>query len=220
MISEAEYARMREEMVHDQLIRRGISDPKTLTAFRKVPRHLFIREEMRSHAYSDYPVPIGFNQTISQPYMVALMTELLELKGGEKVLEIGTGSGYQLAILAEMAGSVYSVERFADLAETSKSILLSLGYKNFKIKIGDGTLGWEEESPYDAIVVTAGAPHIPKHLTDQLKDGGRLVMPVGGGLGQILIRGRKTANIMKTEDICPCTFVPLVGKEGWPSDGF
>jgi len=206
---------MRERMVREQLIGRGISDEKVLDAFKKIPRHKFVQEELRGSAYNDYPLPIGDGQTISQPYMMALMTECLGLKGGERVLEIGTGSGYQLAILAEIAKEVYSVERLEDLANTASGALTDLGYTNFEIKVGDGTLGWEEHRPYDGIIVTAGAPKIPNSLIRQLKDGGRLVIPVGGEFGQVLTITQKSGDTVKIRQVCGCVFVPLIGKEGW-----
>jgi protein-L-isoaspartate(D-aspartate) O-methyltransferase len=209
--------KLRAAMVVEQLIPRNISDKRVLEAFRKVPRHEFVPEDLRQSAYNDYPLPIGENQTISQPYMVALMTECLKLKDGEKVLEIGTGSGYQAAILGEIAGEVYSVERFKDLADKASEILHSLGYKNIHIKAGDGTLGWSEFAPYDGIVVTAGAPGVPESLVKQLKDGGRLVIPIdSGGFGQILTLVERVGHTTRQSDICACTFVPLIGKEGWP----
>lgn len=207
---------MRKRMVEEQLIRRGISDKKVLDAFRKVPRHEFIPEEFWGSAYNDYPIPIGNSQTISQPYMVALMTESLRLSGDERILEIGTGSGYQMAILAEIAKEVYSVERIQELADNAKKNLDKLGYVNCKIKVGDGTLGWEEYAPYVGIVVTAGAPRIPESLAKQLKDQGRLVIPIGGGFGQILTITEKRGNSFMTQEVCGCVFVPLIGKEGWP----
>lgn len=215
-MKETDFAIMRMMMVDEQLIPRGISDKKVLDVFRKVPRHEFVREDLRQAAYNDYPLPIGDNQTISQPYMVALMTESLKLKGVEKVLEIGTGSGYQAAILAELAKEVYTVERFKELADNAGNVLAKLGYKNVKIKVGDGTLGWEENAPYDGIVVTAGAPGIPESLVKQLKDGGRILIPIGsGGFGQILTLVEKTGKNIRTSEICGCMFVPLIGKEGW-----
>jgi protein-L-isoaspartate(D-aspartate) O-methyltransferase len=215
-MKETDFAGMRMLMVEEQLIPRGISDEKVLNAFRKVPRHEFVREDLRQAAYNDYPLPIADNQTISQPYMVALMTESLKLKGGEKILEIGTGSGYQAAILAELAKEVYTVERFKDLADSAGEVLAKLGYSNVKIRVGDGTLGWEENAPYDGIVVTAGAPGIPESLVKQLKDGGRLLIPIGsGGFGQILTLVEKMGRDIRTSEICGCMFVPLVGKEGW-----
>lgn len=207
---------MRKAMVEEQLIPRGISDARVLDAFRKVPRDKFVPEDYKDSAYNDYPLPIGNGQTISQPYIVALMTECLNPKEDDKILEIGTGSGYQMAILAEIAKEVYSVERFEELADRSGKVLDFLGYKNYKIKVGDGTLGWEEHSPYDGILVTAAAPRIPGSLTQQLKDGGRLVIPIGGPFGQALTIVEKKGASIKTKEVCGCVFVPLVGKEGWP----
>jgi len=208
--------KLKAAMVTEQLIPRNISDKIILEAFRKVPRHEFVPEDLRQSAYNDYPLPIGEDQTISQPYMVALMTECLKLKGGEKVLEIGTGSGYQASILAEIAGDVYSVERFKALADKASGVLNSLGYRNIHIKVGDGTLGWSEFAPYDGIVVTAGAPSIPDSLVKQLKDGGRLIIPIDrGGFGQVLTLVERVGPTIRTSDICACTFVPLIGKEGW-----
>jgi len=207
---------MRNAMVDEQLIVRSISSEKVLDAFRKVPRHEFVDKDLLRNAYSDYPLPIGDGQTISQPYIVALMTQSLNLKGDEKVLEIGTGSGYQTAILAQIAREIYSVERFKNLADTAGSTLEKIGYRNVKIKIGDGTLGWEEFAPYDGIIVTAGAPEIPQSLTRQLKDGGRMIIPIGsGGFGQILTLIEKIGKDIRTSEICGCMFVPLIGKEGW-----
>ncbi len=202
-------------MVEEQLIPRGITDKSVLGAFRKVPRHEFVPEEYRDNTYGDYPLPIGDSQTISQPYMVALMTECLGLKGDECVLEIGTGSGYQMAILAEITKEVYSVERLEGLAASATKAMEHLGYKNFKIKIGDGTLGWGEHAPYDGIIVTAGAPGIPESLVRQLKERGRLVIPIGGQLSQVLTIVEKIGASVKTNAVCGCVFVPLVGKEGW-----
>ena len=211
-----DFDKLKAAMVTEQLISRNISDKAVLKAFLKVPRHEFVPKELRQNAYNDYPLPIGENQTISQPYMVALMTECLKLKGGEKVLEVGTGSGYQAAILGEIAGEVYSIERFNDLADKASKLLSSLGYRNIHIKAGDGTLGWSEFAPYDGIVVTAGAPAIPESLVKQLKDGGSLIIPVdGGGFGQTLKLVERIGRTTRTSDICSCAFVPLVGKEGW-----
>ena len=203
-------------MVEEQLIPRGIKDLRLLQAFQKVPRHKFVTEKYSDSAYGDFPLPIGAEQTISQPYMVALMTQCLELAGGETVLEIGTGSGYQAAILAELTGRVYSVERMADLAEQAEIRLKELGYHNVQIKTGDGTTGWQKYAPYDEIIVTAGAPAIPNPLIEQLGVGGRLVIPIGGSFNQILTVVNKHKDKIETEEICGCVFVPLLGKYGWP----
>lgn len=202
-------------MVREQLIPRGISDEKVLEAFRKVERHCFVVPELQSTSYEDYPLPIGERQTISQPYMVGLMTQCLGLKGNEKILEIGTGSGYQAAILASIVKEVYSVERIEPLAETARRILKGLGYNNVKTKVGDGTLGWKEYAPYDGIIVTAGAPKIPDTYIDQLNIGGRLVIPTGEMFSQVLAVVEKKATGIETSNVCGCVFVPLVGKEGW-----
>lgn len=209
---------LRNVMVEEQLIPRGISDDKVLAAMRKIPRHLFTPGKSLENAYGDYPLPVGEGQTISQPYIVALMTQCLELKGGEKVLEVGTGSGYQAAILAEIVKEVYSVERFESLAQKAQSLLDGLGYKNVRMRVGDGTEGWDEFAPYDGIIVTAGAPSIPEPLVEQLAERGRLVIPVGGAFGQELILVRKVDGEILQEYICGCTFVPLVGKYGWRED--
>lgn len=206
---------LRYRMVEEQLIPRGICNEKVLNAFRKVPRHKFIPNENLVNAYGDYPLPVGEGQTISQPYMVALMTQCLDLKGDERVLEIGTGSGYQLAILAELAKEVYSVERIAILAQRAKTTLDALGYTNIKIKVGDGTEGWDEFAPYDGIIVTAGAPSVPEPLVGQLAEDGRLAIPIGGAFSQILMLIRKEEGKITEEEICGCVFVPLIGKYGW-----
>ncbi|ANA40465.1 MULTISPECIES: protein-L-isoaspartate(D-aspartate) O-methyltransferase [Geobacter] len=209
----------RKRMIESQIIARGVSDRRVIEAMLKVPRHVFVEEAMAAQAYSDTPLPIGEKQTISQPYMVALMTELLELKGREKVLEIGTGSGYQAAILAVMADRVYTVERIRPLALRARKALDSLGLLNVNIKISDGTVGWEEEAPFDAIIVTAGAPDIPQKYIDQLKPGGRLVIPVGTQFEQVLVRVVKQEDgSVVQENVTGCRFVKLVGKFGWSSD--
>ena len=211
-----DFNKLKAAMVIEQLIPRSISDKAVLEAFRKVPRHEFVPKDLQRSAYNDCPLPIDEGQTISQPYMAALMTECLKLEGAEKVLEIGTGSGYQAAILGEIAGEVYSVERFKNLADKASKVLSSLSYKNIHIKVGDGTLGWSEFAPYDGIVVTAGAPGVPESLVKQLKDGGRLVIPIdSGGFGQMLTLVERIGPTTRTSDICACTFVPLIGKEGW-----
>lgn len=202
-------------MVEEQIVARGIKDKKVISAFLKVPREEFVPESLKEYAYDDRPLSIGEGQTISQPYIVALMTESLKLKGDEKVLEIGTGSGYQSAILAEIGCKVYSVERIEILAERAKKILEKLGY-NVKIKVGDGTLGWKEYAPYDRIIVTAAGPEIPESLLLQLsEDEGRLIMPVGDRFVQDLILVIKKGNKIERINLGGCQFVPLIGKEGW-----
>lgn len=213
------FSDIRNKMVEAQLISRDIVDERVSEAFRKVPRHMFVKESLQQDAYNDYPLPIGCGQTISQPYMVALMTQCLELKETDKVLEIGTGSGYQSAIIGELAKEVYSVERYEELAVNAKNVLDQLGYTNIHIKTGDGTLGWEEFAPYDGIVVTAGAPDVPKTLKEQLRDGGRLVIPVGGAYSQILKVVKRSKNKFTENEVCGCVFVPLVGKYGWDERG-
>lgn len=210
-----DFPKARLKMVEEQIISRGIKDPKLISAMKKVPRHLFVEEALQNQAYSDYPLPIGEKQTISQPYMVALMTEALLLKGKEKVLEIGTGSGYQTAILAELCEKVYSIERIRSLAIKARKLLYELGYFNVEIKISDGTIGWPEEGPFDAIIVTAGAPDIPRPLYEQLKIGGRLVVPIGNAFSQDLFRITKKEDGMIKENLGGCRFVKLVGKYGW-----
>ena len=202
-------------MVDGQLVPRGISDKLVLNAMRKVPRHKFLPKGMEASAYEDNALPIGDGQTISQPYMVAIMTEKLGLSGGEKVLEIGTGSGYQSAVLAEIAKEVHSIEVVPSLAERSNKKLEELGHKNITVTSGDGTLGLPEEAPFDGIIVTAGAPSIPKPLTDQLSDGGRLVIPVGDAFSQTLTIVTKHDGKLEIEGSIGCVFVPLVGKFGW-----
>lgn len=206
---------LRSHMVEEQLIRRGIKNERVINAFRKVPRHKFIPHNLLDSAYADTPLPIGEGQTISQPYMVALMTECLGLQGKERVLEIGTGSGYQAAILAELADQVYSIERFQTLSANAEVILKELGYTNIHLKVGDGTLGWQDYAPFDGIIITAGAPTVPQTLTEQLAEGGRLEIPLGSGFSQILNLIKKEAGSIKTEEVCGCVFVPLVGKYGW-----
>jgi protein-L-isoaspartate(D-aspartate) O-methyltransferase len=210
-----DFPKARLKMVEEQIISRGIQDPRVIAAMKKIPRHVFVEEALQSQAYSDHPLPIGEKQTISQPYMVALMTEALQLTGKEKVLEIGAGSGYQTAILAELAEKVYSIERIRSLAIKARQLLYELGYFNVEIKVFDGTYGWSEESPFEAIMVTAGAPDVPKPLLDQLTMGGRLVIPVGDAFVQDLIRITRTAEGVKKEDLGGCRFVKLVGKYGW-----
>lgn len=206
-----DFKAMREQMVESQIKARGVKDPRVLSAMLKVERHLFVPQEYQSLAYNDQPLPIGEGQTISQPYIVALMTELLELKGEEKVLEVGTGSGYQAAILAELAKEVYTIEIIETLAHSAKKLLTELGYKNIYFKTGDGYLGWPEASPFDAIIVTCAPDHIPKPLLDQLKEGGRLVIPVGT-YSQELKKITKHHGQFETKDIIPVIFVPMTGE--------
>jgi protein-L-isoaspartate(D-aspartate) O-methyltransferase len=210
-----DYRRLRDLMVETQLIPRGIKDERVLRAMRKVQRHVFMPETMRSAAYEDRAAPIGEGQTISQPYMVAIMSELLELTGAEKVLEIGTGSGYQAAILGELAGEVYTIERVSALAESAGKTLESLGYKNVHVYAGDGTLGLEEKAPFDRIIITAAAPTIPVPLMHQLKEDGVLVVPVGERFSQVLLKGRKVKGSLVKESYTNCAFVPLIGEYGW-----
>ncbi len=216
MIERRDFYRIsRERMVENQIKARGIKDERVLKAMLKVPRHLFVDEALREQAYGDFPLPIGEGQTISQPYIVALMTEALELKGNERVLEVGTGSGYQTAILAELALWVYTIEKYFRLLERAKKILMELGYKNIIFRLGDGTLGWPEAAPFDAIIVTAGAPEIPKPLIEQLSEGGRIVIPVGDEFSQVLIKGIKKGGILHTQTLEAVRFVKLVGAYGF-----
>lgn len=212
---EARAARERERMVEDQLVQRGITDPRVLGAMRKLPRHRFVEEALRDRAYGDHPLPIGENQTISQPYIVAAMTQLLRLQGHEKVLEVGTGSGYQTAVLAECARRVCSVERVPALAMRARRILEELGYTNAVVKTADGSFGWFDEAPFDRILVGAGAPAVPAPLVQQLADGGRLVVPVGDAQSQTLHVVEKVGDQVRTSTDTSCVFVKLVGRYGW-----
>ncbi|TRO83846.1 protein-L-isoaspartate(D-aspartate) O-methyltransferase [Trichloromonas acetexigens] len=212
----SDYSIARRNMVDRQLKARGIKDPRVLAAVGQIPRHLFVEDAFASQAYGDFPLPIGEKQTISQPYMVGLMSEALLLTGKEKVLEIGTGSGYQAAVLAKLAGRVFSVERIPALARRARRILDGIGCGSVNIKVTDGTLGWEEEAPFDAIVVTAGAPSVPDCYLRQLAIGGRLVIPVGDMGVQVLKRiTRVGENNFSEEQLVDCRFVPLLGKLGW-----
>ncbi len=202
---------MREKMIENQIKTRGVKDPRVLSALLKVERHRFVPEQYANSAYSDQPLPIGEGQTISQPYIVALMTELLELKGDEKVLEIGTGSGYQAAVLAELAKTVYTIEIIEPLANKAKMKLLELGYQNIKVKAGNGYLGWPEAAPFDAIIITCAPDHIPELLIEQLKEGGRMVLPLGSG-AQELKKIIKRGGTVETSDIIPVVFVPMTGE--------
>lgn len=209
------YARVRLKMVETQLVPRGIKQKEVLDAMAAVPRHLFVEEALRSQAYVDFPLPIGEGQTISQPFMAAYMTELLKLTGKEKVLEIGTGSGYQAAVLSMLAEKVFTIERISAIASRTRKLLDRLNYTNILIKVGDGTLGWPEEAPFDAIMVTAAAPEIPPAYLEQLANNGRLVIPVGGELVQELLRVTKRNGRIIKETLGGCRFVRLIGKHGW-----
>lgn len=216
MIPSDPYKRERDAMVQHQIARRGIRDRRVLEAMRTVPRHCFVPAAKRPQAYEDRPLEIGSGQTISQPYMVAKMTELLSLTPKSKVLEVGTGSGYQAAILAELAAEVISVERFEELAEIARERLAALEYLNVTVVVGDGTLGWPEQAPYDGIMVTAAAPVIPESLRAQLAIGGRLVCPVGNrDLQQLKVVVRDSEDRFTEQDSIRCMFVPLVGQDGW-----
>jgi protein-L-isoaspartate(D-aspartate) O-methyltransferase len=206
-----DYAKARERMVASQIKARGIRDQRVLEAMRKVERHLFVPESYRSLAYVDQPLPIGEGQTISQPYIVALMTELLQLDGDEKVLEIGTGSGYQAAILAELAHHVYTIEIVEPLADQAEKLLTELGYDNITVKCGDGYLGWEEHAPFDAIIVTCAPPEVPQPLLEQLADGGRMVVPVGSFWQELLLIEKEDGKITE-RSVIPVRFVPMTGE--------
>jgi protein-L-isoaspartate(D-aspartate) O-methyltransferase len=209
------YQRLREEMVRQQIEARGISQPAVLAAMRKIPRHLFVSEALRDQAYGDFPLPIGEQQTISQPYIVAEMTQALDLGPDDRVLEIGTGSGYQAAVLAEIAYRVYTIERIRTLYLQSRRLFDELRLFNIATRYGDGSKGWEEESPFDAIIITAGTPKIPDALLDQLAVGGRLVAPVGNQHSQDLIKVVKDRHGMRQSNLGGCRFVKLVGEHGW-----
>ena len=202
-------------MVEEQLIERGISDSRVIAAMARVERHRFVEEALWARAYEDRALPIGLRQSISQPFMVALMTQSLELKGHERVLEIGTGSGYQTAVLAELAANVFSMERISSLATTAREVLDTLAYHNVAVRVADGTLGWAEEAPFDAILVAAGSPRVPRPWIAQLRDGGRLVFPIGEEELQTLVRIRKEDGRLREEYLGDCRFVKLVGRYGW-----
>jgi protein-L-isoaspartate(D-aspartate) O-methyltransferase len=205
----------RERMVKNQLMARGIRDERVLQAMGKIPRHLFIQEALAGEAYNDHPVPIGEKQTISQPYIVALMTEALELKGSENTLEIGTGSGYQTAILAELSSRVYTIERIKSLLVKARKLLAKMSYNNILFKAFDGTLGWKEYAPFDAIMVTAGSPNVPEPLKEQLADNGRMIIPVGDRYTQELIKITRKGENFEQEGLGGCRFVNLIGVHGW-----
>ena len=209
------YEEERRLMVEQQLRARGIKDERLLAAMERVPRHRFVAEHLQESAYDDCALSTGEGQTISQPYMVAVMTELLELKGDERVLEIGTGSGYQSALLSLLAGEIFTIERIPSLAARARKTLEELGYENVYINVSDGTLGLPEHAPYDGIIVTAGAPEMPRHYIDQLKPNGRLVIPVGSRYSQVLYQVKKTPEGIEKKVSTACIFVPLIGKDGW-----
>jgi protein-L-isoaspartate(D-aspartate) O-methyltransferase len=208
---EAGLAQARERMVAEQIAARDVRDERTLAAMRKVPRHLFVPPEMVGQAYDDHPLPIGHGQTISQPYIVAFMTEALGLKGGETVLEVGTGSGYQAAVLAQIAARVYTIEIVAPLADEARERLKRLGYTNVEVRAGDGYLGWPEAAPFDAIMITAAAPRVPEPLEQQMKDGGRLILPVGDEWQELVLVTRRGARYEERR-VLPVRFVPMTGK--------
>ncbi len=212
------YAGQRRKMVEEQLLERGIKDFALMEVMSRVPRHLFVDSSLQQRAYGDCPLPIGENQTISQPYIVASMTEALHLKGKERVLEIGTGSGYQTAILAEMASQVFTIERIRPIVQKTKVLLNSLRYENIVFKVFDGTYGWRDQSPFDAILISAATPNIPTALIEQLADKGRLVAPVGGRESQKLTVLSKVGSRLVSREKESCKFVPLIGKFAWPEE--
>jgi len=209
------FDRRRKRMVDEQLAARGIQDRRVLSAMATTPRHVFVDEALRERAYDDHPLPIGHGQTISHPYTVALMTEALELEGTERVLEIGTGSGYQTAILARICANVFTIERIAALATRARRVLDQLSLYNVALRVGDGTIGWNAEAPFDAIIVTAGTPQLPRPLLSQLRAGGRLVVPIGEEESQALLRLRVDASGVTEEYIGDCRFVKLLGRYGF-----
>ena len=209
---------LRARMVEEQLKARGITDERLLAAFRRIPRHRFVPAEFQQEAYADHPLPIGAGQTISQPYIVALMLHHMRLQGHERVLEIGTGSGYQTAILAEVALDVYSIERIPELLLAVRRRLEELGCLNVHLTPGNGSLGWPEHAPYDAILVSAAAPEIPAPLLAQLADGGRMVLPIGSHESQMLVEVHKRHGLLNQQEIAGCVFVPLLGQYGWSED--
>lgn len=216
-----DYSVARRRMVEQQIVARKITDQAVLAALHKIPRHLFVDDALRSHAYTDASMPIGEKQTISQPFMVAVMSAALRLTGRESVLEIGTGTGYQTAILSQLVRRVYTIERIASLAGRARRLFDQLQLSNIQMKIGDGTCGWQEKAPFDAILVTAGAPEVPEEFCQQLAPGGSLVLPVGPLMQQVLVRITRTdAQNFKREELMDCRFVPLIGEKGWAGDGF
>ena len=209
------YTQARERMVQDQLAARGITDARVLAVMGRVPRHAFVEDYLRDQAYEDYPLPIGENQTISQPYMIAIMAQVLQLEQTERILEIGTGSGYFSAILAELGAMVYSVERLESLASHAQATLQTLGYRNVSIDVGDGSLGWPDHAPFDAVVVGSAAPCLPRPLLSQLIPGGRLVLPMGEKELQTLVKVSKEPGGLREEYFGECRFVKLRGQYGW-----
>jgi len=218
MEEEPFYDKERQNMVDEQLVGRDLRDERVLEAMRAVPRHLFVPPEYRHMAYCDGPLPIGSRQTISQPYIVALMTQLLRLEGDENTLEVGTGSGYQAAVLAHLSRQVHTIERHAELAKQAAEVLKGLGLNNVTVHVGDGTLGLPEFAPFQAIMVTAAAPEVPRTLLDQLDEGGRLVVPVGGRMNQFLERWERKGPKFEQDVLVPVAFVPLRGQHGWKED--
>jgi protein-L-isoaspartate(D-aspartate) O-methyltransferase len=202
-------------MVTRQLVRRGIADPRVVEAFRRVPRALFVRSTDLASAYEDRPLPIGGGQTISQPYIVGLMTQELDVQPHHRVLDVGTGSGYQAALLARLAGEVHTIERLADLSRRAAETLGRLGLRNVHFHVGDGTLGWPRAAPYDRVLVAAAAPEVPAALSEQLADGGRLILPLGGREQQVLTRIDRHGERFERTALCDCIFVPLIGEQGW-----
>lgn len=211
-----DYERIRERMVQEQLVQRGIHNPDVLRSMQEVPRHLFVEEALAVSAYGDHALPIGFGQTISQPYMVALMTELLQPHPEHRVLEIGSGSGYQTAVLARLVRTVFAIERIPELAARSKGVLDSLGIGNVVLRTGDGTLGWRRFAPYDGILVAAAAPEPPPTLLEQLREGGRMIVPAGArGRQSLMVLVKEIGGEIRSRGEISCAFVPLVGREGW-----
>ena len=208
-----------EQMIQQQVVERGITDERVINALRTVPRQRFFPEETREEAFADRAAPIGHGQTISQPYIVALMTQRLDPREADKVLELGTGSGYQTAILAKLAGQVYSMERVKPLLDEAWERLMDMGVRNVHFRFGDGTKGWPEEAPFDRILITAGAPELPKNLLlQQLKDGGIAVLPIGPQDRQVLVEVRRHGQRLETTEVCGCRFVKLIGEEGWAKE--
>jgi len=215
IFQEIAFEKARARMVDEQIYSRGITERAVLAAFRKVPRHLFVPIEYQGEAYEDYPIPIGFGQTISQPFIVALMTEKAQITKNDTVLEIGTGSGYQAAVLSCLCKTVHTVERIRELGKRAENAFKKMDLMNVRVHIGDGTCGWIDSAPYDAILVTAGSPEVPPPLEEQIKKGGRIVIPVGSSWSQELQVRIRTETGFKIEEVIPVVFVPLLGKWGW-----